>query len=215
MPVVTWSVKNRVGGAPVSQAQITVTAEAQQGFPFFRIDLWTDQFGMVSADLMGSMEGMRYHVEISHPDYITFTRTIFVRSWPLQFDEFLVLSPTPSYTMTFQVTDAVSKENVKMVSITSTFFSVVTDGIGRASVVYQEDKVGDHIVQAQHPSYTSWEGTVHFGRAAVLHGIELQPIEEPPKPGLGLTEQERLAMAIISAYAAMQTAKIIEGIIPS
>ena len=214
MPVVTWTVKSRVGGAPVSQAQITVTGEPQQGFPFFRIDLWTDQFGMASADLMGSSVGMRYHVEISHSDYLTFTRTIFVRGWPLQYDEFLVSSPTPSYSMTFQVTDAVSKENIRMVSINSTFFTVVTDGIGRASVMYQDDKVGDHIVQAQHPNYTSWEGTVSFPRASVLQGIELQPVEKPPTKAIEFTEHERLAIAIISAYAAMQTAKIIEGVIP-
>lgn len=214
MPVVTWTVIDATGKGPIAQAQITVTGQPQQGFPYFRIDLWTDQFGMASADLMGSIAGMFYDVEISHPDYKSSTRRIHVRGWDLRYDEHLYPVTTPSYTMTFQVTDAVSKENVKEATVTSTFFTVVTDGIGRASVTYQDDKVGEHTVQCVHPDYGSWEGTIHFPPASALRGIELQPIEKPSDHAIGMTDQERLAMAILAAYATMQASKIVEGIIP-
>ena len=238
MVVVTWTVIDRRNHSPIADAQITVTAEPQHGLPPFRIDLWTDQFGKASVDLLvpGGTSGMLYNYLIAHPTYVPLSDHILAgEPGPINITRSLLPrgEAVPSYLMTFDVSDIDDGRKLNLAVIKSdwdsSFFSVTTGAIGRATVAYGPDKVGDHRVFCKRPNYGRWEGAVSFPAANTLKGIQLSLHHEiiddvlievekdpPTKEEMDiawkdLPTEERIATSVLVALSIIYGMRALQG----
>lgn len=195
------------GSKPVVGAHVTMTS-ALSGFVY---DLGlTDGNGNAPFNVIAPTI---YIIKATHEDYEDVqTQTMIAE---LQ-DIIITLAmqpltiPAEKYPLTIEVKDA-DGAPVELAKVTI-FKNIgkdelITDGSGRA--VWEHTGIGAHTIWVEKSGYVKWFTQFALEQRAQLLAVELVATSLVP-----LSEQERLALAILAAFATMQGTKALGGVVP-
>lgn len=153
----------------------------------------------------------RHNVSFTHPDYADETASFTAPGGyiiQLQWVE----PEVRTYDKTF-IVESVDGKPLEAVAITAEWFSVHTDAAGHASVPYRDERVGRHTVSFELANHAKNSLTIDFPRENSYNIVKL--IRIAAEKGVALTDMERLAFAIISAYITYQGVKALQGLSPA